>query len=179
MPEVRSVVSGLSWPAVPDRDSAALLSILFQFERSQWLSGREILSRQYRQLARLLAHAQGTVPFYRDRLAAFSGREAIAPSAELWAEIPLLRRAEIQQAGDDLTSRALPEGHGGTGEIFTSGSTGVPVRVLQTGLWRHFRAAFTMRDHLWHRSDLGGKLAAIRTSKKGDSLYPEGSLHKG
>ena len=174
-----STAEGVSWPALPDAGSAATLAILFQLERSQWLSGEEILARQHEQLSKLLRHARRSVPFYRDRLAGLTEEAVSSLGAECWARIPLLRRSEIQQAGEALLSQAIPKGHGGTGEIFTSGSTGAPIRVVQTGLWRHYRAAFTMRDHLWHRPESGGKLAAIRTSKKGDSLYPEGSLNKG
>ena len=87
MPELRSVVPGLTWPAVPDRDSAGLLSILFQVERSQWLSSQEILACQFRQLARLLSHAQSTVPFYQacdvpEHLGSRYGAARVTPNAE-------------------------------------------------------------------------------------------------
>ena len=76
MPEIRSVVAGASWPALADPDSAGLLAVLFQLERSQWLSPEEIQARQLGQLSQLLCHAAHSVPFYRDRLPATGRRPA-------------------------------------------------------------------------------------------------------
>ncbi|MEE8270321.1 MAG: AMP-binding protein, partial [Alphaproteobacteria bacterium] len=98
-----------------------------------------------------------------------------APLPEDWARLPLLRREEVQAAGDALVSGQVPPSHGGLSEIFTSGSTGKPVRAVRTELWSLFWSAFTVRDHLWHRRDLTGTLAAIRESGKGKAQYPDGS----
>ncbi|MFQ5668733.1 MAG: phenylacetate--CoA ligase family protein [Candidatus Binatia bacterium] len=153
-----------------------MLAILFQLEQSQWWTAQRILDRQFRQLGLLLAHARRTVPFYRERLVEIG----IAPNGPVspdgWSRIPLLRRSEIQAAGDDLLSNQLPPSHGGTNEIFTSGSTGKPIRAVRSQLWGLFWSAFTVRDHLWHRRDMSGKLAAIRESGKGKAPYPDGTV---
>lgn len=166
-----STVDGLDWPALPGRKVRALMSVLFQLDRSQWLAPQRIRDNQFRQLARLLAHARATVPFYRDRLAKAEG----PLSAGQWTRIPVLRRRDVQDAGTALHSSRVPAGHGRVSPIFTSGSTGRPVRALRSELTALFWEAFTLRDHLWHDHDPTRKLAAIRSAKKGSAPYPDGA----
>lgn len=168
----KSSSTGIVWPALPDPRAAAILALLFQLDRSQWFPLEELRRLQARQVSRLVDHARRTVPFYRDRLAPVTLDHGI--DDEAWLGLPLLTRAEIQAAGEDLLSGAIPEDHGGATEIFTSGSTGTPIRSLRTKLWELYWSAFTVRDHLWHGRDLTGKLAAIRDTAKGKALYPEG-----
>lgn len=168
-----SSLAEIAWPAAVSPRGMAVLSLLFQLERTErWPAGR-LRDFQRAQLKRLVTHAAAHVPFYRDRLASLAGAEGEA-FREAWQRLPLLSRAEVQQAGDDLLSRDIPEGHGGLSEIFTSGSTGRPVRALRTELSELYWSAVTVRDHLWHGRDLSGKLAAIRDSTAGKALYPEG-----
>ncbi len=169
-----STISGISWPAVPDARGAATLAILYQLEQTQWWPEHEIRRHQARQLARLVRHARDTVDFYRTRLADVDDSADLDPEGEPWRGLPLLTRADIQNAGDGLVTQALPEGHGTTSAIYTSGSTGRPIRAVRSELWGLFWSAFTVRDHLWHRRDLRGTLAAIRESGKGKDLYPAG-----
>lgn len=168
----KSSSTGIVWPALPDPRAAAILALLFQLDRSQWLSLEELKRHQTAQLSRLIDHTRRTVPFYRDRLTQLTLDNGL--DDEAWLALPLLTRAEIQTAGEDLLSTEIPEDHGGITEIFTSGSTGTPIRSLRTKLWELYWSAFTVRDHLWHGRDLTGKLAVIRDTTKGKALYPEG-----
>ena len=68
---INSVIGGITWPAVPAVNAAALLSILFQLEQTQWWTPEQILVRQRDQLQALLEHARANVPFYRERLRNF------------------------------------------------------------------------------------------------------------
>lgn len=169
----RSATAGLAWPALPEPRAAAILALLFQFERSQWFAPAELQRLQATQLSALLDHARRTVPFYRDRLAHLAPERGMDAAA--WRAIPRLTRADIQAAGDQLASTEIPAEHGAVTEIFTSGSTGTPIRSLRTKAWELYWSAFTVRDHLWHRRDLTGKLAAIRDTTKGKALYPHGA----
>jgi phenylacetate-coenzyme A ligase PaaK-like adenylate-forming protein len=153
-----------------------VLALLFQMEQSQWWPPDEMRRHQDRQLARLLDHARRTVPFYRDRLADLGSIDAHVVS-EAWSRVPRLRRSEIQAAGTDLISTALPRGHGRVGEIFTSGSTGRPIRVTRSEAWFLFWRAVTLRDHVWQRRDLRCKLAGIRESDRKVATYPKGRTH--
>ncbi len=159
--EYRSDVPGAAWPAVPDGRGAAVLALLFQLERTQWLPAERLRELQFEQLRVLVRHAFDSAPFYREHW-----RKAYDPAAPLtperFAALPVLTRAALQERHSELRSRAVPQDHGAVAETRTSGSTGMPVRVLKTELCGLFWRAFTLRDHLWHGRDLGGRLAAIR-----------------
>jgi len=171
------MVPGIGWPLVPATGDQRqiILSLIAQFEETERLPEPVIRTRQLRQIGRLLAHARATVPFYRRRFTAAKFADAASPTAEEWNALPLLDRGAIQAAGEALHSAAVPSGHGRVTHIFTSGTTGRPVRVLRTGINSLFWSAFTLRDHLWHRRHLKGKLAAIRHAEKGADPYPRGS----
>jgi hypothetical protein len=174
---VNSAIEGIAWPGIPAANGAALLAILFQLEQSQWWTPERIAERQGRQLKALLAHARTHVPFYRKRLRGCADLPEGEGWLAAWRQIPPLTRADIQasEADESMIADALPPGHGELREIYTSGSTGTPIRSVRTQLWELIWSAFTVRDHLWHRRDLNGKLAGIRESGKGKALYPEGT----
>ena len=173
---LKSSIDGIEWPTLPERPGPEMLAILFQLEQSQWWPAEQILERQFHQLGLLLAHAVRTVPFYRERLS----QMGIAPNAPVtpheWSRIPLLRRSDVQGAGDTLLSNQLPKSHGGTFEVFTSGSTGMPIRAIRSNLWVLFWGAFVYRSDLWYHRDMRGKLASIRESGKGKAPYPHGTV---
>ena len=173
---LKSSIVGIHWPAVPDPRGTTLLAILFQLEQSQWWSVERLLDRQLHQLGLLLNHAHRTVPFYRERLRQIGFVPDGPVPLDIWLQIPPLQRSNIQAAGNALLSTELPPSHGQTREIFTSGSTGKPIRTIRTQLWGLFWSAFTVRDHLWHRRDMSGKLATIRESGKGKAPYPDGTV---
>ncbi|MBY0338464.1 MAG: hypothetical protein K2X11_17760 [Acetobacteraceae bacterium] len=172
---VRSAVPGIAWPAIPAANGAAMLALLFQMEQSQWWPPARLRARQRDQLAALLAHAAARVPFYRGRVP--PDLPEGADWEEAWRRIPVLSRDEIQAADatEALLAEELPPGHGEWREIHTSGSTGRPVRSVRSQLWELIWHGFTLRDHLWHRRDLGGRLAAIRESGAGKATWPDGS----
>ena len=174
---VNSAIEGIAWPGIPAANGAALLAILFQLEQTQWWRPERIVERQGRQLKALLAHARAHVPFYRERLRGFSDLPEGEGWREAWPQIPPLPRADVQanEADESMIAEALPPGHGELREIYTSGSTGKPIRSVRTQLWELIWSAFTVRDHLWHRRDLSGKLAGIRESGGGKALYPQGA----
>jgi phenylacetate-CoA ligase len=158
---VQSALPEVIWPAIPAGDAAASLGVLFQLESTQWLSPDRLLELQMGQLALLLRHAYATVPHYRQ---AWSGLyDPDAPlTPERFFRLPRLTRRALQDGFDALKSGRIPPAHGSVGEARSSGSTGSPVRVLKTQLTQVMWNAITLRDHLWHRRDLRGKLAAIR-----------------
>lgn len=168
-----STLPDIAWPAAVSGRGMASLSILFQLERSQWWSADRLLVAQQAQLKRLLDHAGRHVPFYHRRLGKMADVDGDS-FWQAWRGLPLLTRQHVQRAGDNLFSRALPDGHGELTEVYTSGSTGKPVRALRSDLWLLMWSAVTVREHLWHGRDLSGKLAAIRDSTKGKALHPDG-----
>ncbi len=180
--DVVSAMPGIAWPAVPAASGATLLAILFQLEQTQWWPQERLAHAQRRQLSALLAHARDQVPFYRDRLPGDWPRPEDAPAWEAaWRRLPILTRAEIQEAdaSEVMLADALPPGHGEYREIFTSGSTGRPVRAVRSQLWELVWSAFTLRDHLWHRRDVAGTMAVIRESSPGKAAWPDGDTQDG
>jgi phenylacetate-CoA ligase len=175
---IQAALEGLRWPAIPGPGSAAALALLYQLERTQWLSPAELEAAQLRQLELLLRHAHATVPFYRTHW-----RGAYDPAAPLTAErfaaLPLLERRHVQENLEALTSTQLPKEHGPAREARTSGSSGTPLRLRRSALTGLFWRAITLRDHAWHERDLSGKLAVIRALAPRASLPDWGFVTRG
>lgn len=172
-----SALPDIAWPAAVSGRGMATLSLLFQLERTQWWPADRLREAQQAQLRRLLDHAGRNVPFYRRRLGTLADADGEA-FWQGWRELPLLTRQDVQQAGNDLMSRALPDGHGELTEVYTSGSTGRPIHAVRSDLWLLMWSAVTVREHLWHGRDFSGKLAAIRESTPGKALQPDGERHE-
>lgn len=168
-----SALPDIAWPAAVSGRGMATLSLLFQLDRTQWWPADRLRASQQTQLNRLLHHAGQHVPFYRRRPGTLADADGEA-FWQRWRDLPLLTRQDVQMAGDDLFSRALPDGHGELTEVYTSGSTGKPIHAVRSDLWLLMWSAVTVREHLWHGRDFAGKLAAIRESATGKALHPEG-----
>jgi phenylacetate-CoA ligase len=168
-----SPLPGIVWPALPMFPGALQLALHYQFEQTQWWSPERLQEMQFRQLGALLEYAAREAPFYRDRLAlrAGAGRPL---DAEAWAALPILKRAEIQEAGDALFTRTLPQGHGPVGLVTTSGSTGRPITVRGSRVANIYFVALNTRNHLWHRRDLSAKYCSIRHMKADRGMPPRG-----
>lgn len=179
MLDLHSHTEGVAWPSFPNTFAMPVYAILFQLDHSQWFSAEELVEMQFRQLRALLAHAVETVPYYQQRMADWDETAIESLDPERWRGLPILTREDIQEAGESLRSEKIPSSHGKTGEIFTVGATGKPVRVVRSQLWSYYRAAVTMRDHIWQQRDLTGKLAAIREMNRGKHLYPDGTVARG
>lgn len=156
-----SALPGVLWPGLPGVAGQRMLAMQFQFAQSERWNPEQLAAAQFRQIALLLRHARDTVPFYRERYAAFDFGGNI--DAALFASLPLLRREDLQLHFEAMRSSATPRDHGRLIEGGTSGSTGRPIRFLASEVCDAFWHAFTLRDHLWHRREFGGKLAAIRS----------------
>jgi len=176
---VKSHVAGAAWPVIPAPDGALLAALLFQLEQTQWWPAERLLDHQLRQLACVLKHAYDTVPFYRRRFDAIGWRPGAALTYDDWRQLPLLTRRDVQDAGADLASNALPAQCGRVSETQTSGSTGEPVKLKRTQLDQLFWNANTLREHLWHQRDVTGKLASIRVLPANVGTPPHGSAARG
>jgi len=148
---------------------------LYQMEQSQWWSLAALRKHQFSQLQDLLVHAWCTVPYYRSRLESLGYQPGLQLDDELWRSLPLLKRADIYEAGDELASTKTPANHGRTFVSQTSGSTGEPVKVKSTSLTGVYWDVLTLRDHFWHKRDLSCVLAAIRVFNDKKTLSPDGA----
>lgn len=143
-------VHGIVWPSVGLPTPAGALVIAEELERTQWWSADQIELHQRLQLHSVLTHAASTVPHYR----------RIDPLD--FASVPVMTRAEIIAAKQDLLSNAYPSSHGPAQEVLTSRTSGEPVRVRGTSVVAALHAAITLRDHRWHGRDLHAAHAVIR-----------------
>ena len=152
-------------PLNSDHHSAVLHSVLQQLDTSQWWSPAQLEQGAMQQLQRLLQQAKTCSPFYRQRLQhldmANFGRANLG-------EIPVLTRAELQQANADIDADRLPPDHGVARETMTSGSTGEPVRIRGTGVTALLWNALNLREHLWQQRDTTKVNSSIRW--RGDSI---------
>src|SRR5262249_14313186 len=123
----RGGANAIAWPAVAGGAPGAVQAILQQLELTQWWSPEQLRDHQRGPAAVLLAHAVATVPFYRERAAAYAVAGA-ALDEEAWRRLPILERRAVQDAGVALRSAAVPPSHGNVSEVTTTGSTGMPVR---------------------------------------------------
>ena len=158
LPLPTSQLPGIVWPAVMSGEPAVVFALLAQLQHSERLTNVALAALQRRQRAALFAHAARSVPYYRSTLAGLA--------ADDWADVPILERAAVQEAGTALRSDATPRAHGTWQLIRTSGSTGRPVEVEKTAYTGVLMKAQMLREHLWHRRDFARKLAAIRVAKQ-------------
>ena len=86
--------------------------------------------------------------------------------------VPVLKRATVQSCYDQMLVKNAPKEHGRAIPYSTTGSLGMPVQGLGNELTYLFNSALIVRNHLWHRRDLSGKFAAIR-SKVVSNAFPD------
>ena len=171
----RSAIPELVWPAVPAGLPAQLLALQHQLAHTEWWPAEHLLRHQFRQLARLLDHAYGAIPFYRARLASLGYRPGQKITRQFWSSIPVLGRREVQALGPEIMCRELPAGHGQFLTDSTSGSTSTPLKIATTGVGQLMWQAITLREALWHGRDFRLKFAAIKWGDpEGRALPPAG-----
>jgi phenylacetate-CoA ligase len=157
-----SIVSNVTWPALTNPAGSQILGLLFQFEQSQRWPAERLLHPQLNQASRLVQFASEHSPWHRTRLAHAGYKPAEALDIESFRALPLMTRAELQQAGSDAFCAKTPRDHGNVQTGKTTGSTGRSLVYRQTALNQLFWRTFTLRDHFWHGRDLAATLAAIR-----------------
>jgi len=141
---------------------------MFQLEQTQWLPADAIAVRQHRQLVATAAHAEAHSTYFRSRMQAAGLRPEQLSTLVGLRRLPVMRRRDLQAAGDALFCTQIPRAHAPVAESSTSGSSGEPVIVKRTAISRLLWLAMTLREHLWQRRDFRGKLAVIRDPLHGD-----------
>lgn len=169
-----SNMPGIQWPAFADQVGSQVMALQFQLEQSQWWDFEQLSTMQYKQLSPLVLHAAKTTEFYRKH---YKGVQLPnVQTMESWRSLPIVKRADVQDAGDSLISNQPPKEHAPFYSISTSGSTGRQVSVQTNQVLQFLLQAFALRDELWHGRDVMGRLASIRTMKSGEGKPPEGSF---
>lgn len=139
-----------------------MLSVLFQFEQTQWWSSEKVLVRQLDQIKELIRYSILNIPLYKDRLDALELNLEEKLTIDEFHKIPTLSRQELVESGSKALNLEPPKSHGKVARGRTTGSSGRPLEYYGTQLTQLFWQAFTLREHLWHQRSLDKKLAVIR-----------------
>jgi phenylacetate-CoA ligase len=170
----KSIIPGQQLIAMPAPQNALRLAMLFQLEQTQWLPPAELKELQLKQLNIILKHAQAFVPFHRERWAKAGIKLSETLTEDFFLKLPITRRQDIQEAGDQFVAQSIPREHGGIEFNTTSGSTGRPVRFGRTAMNKISWLTFALREHFWHERHFSGKSCAIRWAKLGEATAPNG-----
>lgn len=139
----------------------AIKRLVSQFHQSERADPAMVRAHQMQQIGVLAAHAYEHSPFWRARFDSASCHPISAPN-EWFHRLPILTRNELKSAGNTAMATPVPPFHGGIGYVKTSGATGTPLQIAKTDLDQLFWLAITLRETIWHKRDLRGKLGAIR-----------------
>lgn len=153
-----STLPGIAWPMVLEGPAATMEVVQAQFRESERSAPDVVRARQDRQIDLLAAHAHANSPLWRARL----DTAGFGMSTDWFTRLPPLTRAEARTADSAIFAFPVPPEHGDVHRLMTSGSTGTPLTIAKTDVAVLFWNAMTLRDSLWHRRDLRGKLAVIR-----------------
>lgn len=133
------------------------LATLAQTER---LPPRQLLAYQLGLVERIVRHARGNVPFYRDRLACLFRPDGSFDEGR-WLEVPVLERAEAAANTSEMRADLNPEEYGPTAEARTSGSVGAPLAFTRNRLCVMASQAAWMRFVMWHGANRTGPFSII------------------
>ena len=167
------------WPPTPSPDAGRMLGMQFQFQITERQSSEDIEAGQMRQLQALVRHVHAHMPHQRRQLRVAGIEADTKLTMDLWREMPLLLRQELQQNSERMRAQKLDPYHGNGTVHKTSGSTGEPVTVYKTEMTMVYWQAMLLRDALWHGYDLTANQAIIRRDPEGKSFPPNGSRQEG
>ncbi len=140
------------------KDGKYRLRTLRELERSQWRPVEAMRAQQWELLGRMVRYAAAQSPYYQ-RL--FSERHFSADGfrREDFESLPVLTKAAIRGAGDELLSRAVPRAALGVHK--TGGSTGVSLTTYFDPDWLELRSADALRSNRWAGYVHGMRVAAL------------------
>jgi phenylacetate-CoA ligase len=151
----------LQWPRVPVPGEAPVLILVNQFQQTQKLSADDLRVRQFAQMGALLSHCLSTVPWYQENLPPDLMPEGSVLTPEIWANVPVLDRAQVLAHGSQLESTAPPESHGNIRTVQSSGTTGRPVTIKAANVSNLHYHATMARNGIWQGYDPAFQAASI------------------
>lgn len=142
---------------------------------SQYWPEAQLRDYQRSQMGQFLKHARAHVPFYKTRL-----DPIFRPDGDIdwdrWGDIPIMRRPDLADRGDDMLANPLPTGHGGTTYSMTSGTTGNPIRVTSSQFAHVALGANRFRSYRWNGIDWSKLSCQLFGETPEDSPWPHGSV---
>jgi phenylacetate-CoA ligase len=159
--KLSSNVEGISWPCVQVDYPATLMALQRQFEQTQWLTPKEILENQFKQLTVLANHAT-TIPFHAKNLkeAGFvNGKEM---TLDIWNRLPILKRSDIRDLKEELHAPSYPKFFGDSIIAYSGGSTGLPVGVKKSQIDSLIWESCHIRELIWNKVDTSKEVTNFR-----------------
>jgi phenylacetate-CoA ligase len=147
------------YPAWVLKNRSARLRYLAQLEKSQFWTARRLQEHQWAAFKRMVEHAVGTCPFYREKFSAAGLEVADLRSPEDIQAVPTLSKEEIQENRDAMISAdfrketLLPD--------MTGGSTGSPMSFFYDTDRRDSREAAALRHDRWSGWNIGDRRAVL------------------
>ena len=118
-----------------------------ELRRNQWLAANAIDAIQQEKLQRILVHAHGHVPYYRDAIDALGVDPRELAQTETFARLPVLTKATIRRNHDRLQTTALAGNRLHLNS--TSGSTGEPLEFYTDDGISTYLKASVIRNKEW------------------------------
>jgi hypothetical protein len=97
-------------------------------------------------------------------------RDGEEPDLSAWREIPILRKADLQNEVGRIVPESPPAEIGEVFPVTTSRTTGDPVRFCGCAIARTAEAVMMHRLYRWHGFDLGAPMASVRSYSAGRSV---------
>ncbi len=144
--------------------------LLANMEKSQYLKLEQLEKMQFLQLVQLAAYAAEHSTWFAKRF-----KESGIAANELTSllalrKLPILTRRELQLNAAEIYCRKIPANHTPVAKVKTSGSSGQPVEVFRNLHTQLYWLAHGLREHLWHKRNFKGKLAAVRANLDGNKI---------
>ena len=155
-------IESVEWPRVHTGLGAATIALMSELEKTQWMRPQHIEAAQLHQARLLLQHHVGKNPWFATRMESAGLTPDMVIDQQSFRRIPILKRGDIQRAGNSFYATAVPKSHEPIMEIKTSGSTGEPVVVKKTNVNALFWGAHAVRDHHWSKRDHRSRISSIR-----------------
>jgi phenylacetate-CoA ligase len=144
-------------------------------QESQWWSPEQLKTYQRSQLAQLLRHARSNVPFYAGRLDAVFKRNGDI-DWDRWAEIPIVKRQDVVDHGDDMLAQVLPKGHEALTVATTSGTSGVAITLTSTQIAHVALNGNRFRYYRWHNIDWTEIVCSMVPGEPSVAPWPDGEM---
>lgn len=120
------------------------LDYLAQIEAAPFRSREEVLSEQWQSLIKLLAHAEGKVPYYRELFRSLGIHSSDIQSWSDFSKLPILTKDIIKERWRDLIREDVPLTE--LSQHHSGGSTGIPLSFYRDREYMDVSEAGTFRN---------------------------------
>jgi len=152
------IVRHVVFPAAQALIGGGTLSLIQEWERTQWLSPAELRALQLGKLRRMLIHAGLRVPFYRETFRRTGFVPENVTSVDDLAALPILDKTVLRERARDFIAEGVFE------RMFiarTGGSTGEPLAFPVGNTLRAGAVANMVRCRRWWGIEAGDRSANI------------------